>query len=229
MGDPRKTKKHFERPLRLWDKETLEAEKALMDNYGLKNKRELWRIKTMLSKKRKSSRQLLALPLDERVKREKDLLHSLARFGLLDENAVLDDILTLSTDALLERRLQTLVWRKGLANTAGQARQFITHGHIAVNGKRVSSPGYLVGSSEENKISYYGKKMELKPKVQKKQPAEPREAEEVAGEEEKQPAKSGEEEKQAAEPKEEKKGANEGAKKGAAEKTAEEKPGKGEN
>ena len=168
MGDPKKTKKHYQRPKRLWDKENLELEKAIKETFGLKNKRELWRINTMLSKKRKSARQLLALQADERAKREQILVKSLARLGLLDEKAGLDDILTLSTEAVLERRLQTIVWRKGLANTTSQARQFITHGHIAINGRKVSAPGHIVTAEEEKNLGYFGKKMELKPKEQEK-------------------------------------------------------------
>lgn len=45
---------------------------------------------------------------------------------------------------LLERRLDNLVYRLGIASTRRQARQFVTHGHITVNGKRVDIPSYLV-------------------------------------------------------------------------------------
>ncbi len=76
MGDPRKTRKQFKRPLKIWDKANLEKERALLQGYGLKNKREIWRIETMLRKKRHSARSLLALPLEERLKREKQLLQN---------------------------------------------------------------------------------------------------------------------------------------------------------
>ena len=62
---------------------------------------------------------------EERVKREGELMGSLERSGLLKANATLDDVLSLSIEELLERRLQTIVWRQNLANTIGQARQFI--------------------------------------------------------------------------------------------------------
>jgi len=157
MGDPKKTKKQYTPPRKPWDKTRLEEERALSETYGLKNKRELWRMETTLRNKRQNARKLLALPLEERLKREKELLDSLNRIGLLGENATLDDVLSLTLDALCERRLQTLVWRKGLANTVNQARQFITHGHISVNGKKVNVPGYIVPRELENKIAYYGK------------------------------------------------------------------------
>ncbi len=185
MGDPKKTVKHYEKPMRLWDKENLEKERIMKNTYGLQNKRELWRSKTILSKKRKTARLLLAMQPEERAKREQELLNSLIRLGLMDEKASLDDILTLTTEAILERRLQTVVWRKGLANTAKQARQFITHGHIAINGKKVTAPGYLVPAEEEAKIAYYGKKMELKPAEKKKPAAKPVEAGEKPAEKKK--------------------------------------------
>ena len=46
--------------------------------------------------------------------------------------------------ALLERRLDNMVYRLGLATTRRQARQFVNHGHILVDGKRVDIPSYRV-------------------------------------------------------------------------------------
>jgi len=165
MGDPKRTKKHYETPKKPYDKERLDAEREIMQKYGLKSKRELWRAETILRKKRENARKLLALPLEERVKRERELIGSLARLGLLTEKSTLDDVLTLTTEHLLERRLQTMTLRKGLANTATQARQFIVHGHIAINGQKIDSPSYLVTVDEEKKIGYYGKKMDIAAKA----------------------------------------------------------------
>ena len=58
---------------------------------------------------------------------------------------------------ILERRLQTLVFQRGLSQSIQQARQLITHGHISIAGKRVSSPSYLVLKEEEDQISYSSK------------------------------------------------------------------------
>ncbi|MDH5634797.1 MAG: 30S ribosomal protein S4, partial [Candidatus Bathyarchaeota archaeon] len=68
--------------------------------------------------------------------------------------AVLDDVLDLSLEDILERRLQTIVFSKGLAKSIFQARQLITHGHIAIDRRRVPSPSYLVLRDEETKIAY---------------------------------------------------------------------------
>ena len=77
----------------------------------------------------------------------------------------LDDILSLTVRDFLERRLQTLVFRKGLAKTPKQARQLIVHGFIAVNGIKQVSPGRLVRADEEDKITYY-KPIDLEKKVE---------------------------------------------------------------
>jgi len=91
---------------------------------------------------------------EERRKLEKQLLDKLHRLGILPETAALDDVLDLSLEDILERRLQTLVFRRGLAKSIHQARQLITHGHVSIEGKRVSSPNYLVLRDEETEITY---------------------------------------------------------------------------
>ncbi|MCR8969145.1 30S ribosomal protein S4 [Facklamia sp. 7083-14-GEN3] len=45
---------------------------------------------------------------------------------------------------MLERRLDNMVYRLGLATTRRQARQLVNHGHITVDGKRVDIPSYIV-------------------------------------------------------------------------------------
>ncbi len=85
---------------------------------------------------------------------EKQLLNRLNRLGILPETAVIDDVLDLALEDILERRLQTMVFSKGLAKSVYQARQLITHGHIAIDGKRVSAPSYLVLRDEEARLAY---------------------------------------------------------------------------
>jgi len=83
------------------------------------------------------------------------LLHRLGRMGVLPmEGAALDDVLALDVEAVLSRRLQTLVFVKGLANTPRQARQFVRHGHVSILGRRVVVPGYLVRREEEETVTY---------------------------------------------------------------------------
>lgn len=154
MGDPKKQRKKFETPRFPWRTDVLETELKLLGQYGLRNKREIWRHKTLLSKYRGIARSLLGMSVEERRKLEKQLLDRLHRLGILPETAVMDDVLVLSLEDILERRLQTLVFQKGLAKSIHQARQLITHGHVAIAGRRVSSPSYLVLREEEAKITY---------------------------------------------------------------------------
>ncbi|MDR0719228.1 MAG: 30S ribosomal protein S4 [Treponema sp.] len=53
---------------------------------------------------------------------------------------------------LLERRLDNVVYRLRLATSRSQARQVVLHGHVAVNGKRVNVPSYLVKPEDEISI-----------------------------------------------------------------------------
>ena len=73
-----------------------------------------------------------------------EILSKLIRYGIIKQDSNIDDILSLKTENILERRLQTQVLRLGLARTVVQARQFITHGHIAVNGRKATIPGMLI-------------------------------------------------------------------------------------
>lgn len=168
MGDPKKRRKAYQRPRKSFQKERIVSEKEAKESYGLKNKREYFRAESVIRTKRATARKLLALDLEQRLKREKELLDSLVRQGILNGKPTLEDVLVLTPEALLERRLQTIVWRKGLANTAKQARQFITHGHIQVNGTKVNKPGYLVRSSDEGSIKYHKQEMILEHKVHEK-------------------------------------------------------------
>ncbi|GAJ19881.1 unnamed protein product, partial [marine sediment metagenome] len=90
----------------------------------------------------------------ERRIQEKQILDKLHRLGILPDAAALDDVLDLKLEDILGRRLQTLVFQRGLAQSIQQSRQLITHGHIAIEGRRVSSPSYLVLKDEETKIAY---------------------------------------------------------------------------
>lgn len=152
MGDPRRIKKKYQKPKHPWRADRIEAEKKILREYGLKNKRELWRVETILRNYRRQARNLLALRGEETGRRGRELLQSLIRLGLLKEDATLDDVLALKTRDLLERRLQTMVYKKGLANTIKHARQLIVHGHVTVRGGKVTAPSYMVKADEEDTI-----------------------------------------------------------------------------
>ncbi len=65
----------------------------------------------------------------------------------------LDDVLALTVNDVLERRLQTLIFKKGHAKSINQARQVIVHGHVSVDKRKVVFPSYLVPLEEEKRIS----------------------------------------------------------------------------
>jgi small subunit ribosomal protein S4 len=154
MGDPKKQRKKYETPRFRWRKDILQEELKLLGQYGLRNKHELWRHKTMLSKTRGIARSLIGKTPEERAKMENELLVRLKKLGVLDETAVLDNVLDLSIEDLLERRLQTIVFRKGLTRTIFQSRQLITHGHVNIGNRRVTVPSYIVSKEEENQVVY---------------------------------------------------------------------------
>jgi len=154
MGDTRKQRKKYDTPRFPWRTDILQEELKLIGQYGLRNKHELWRHETILSRFRGNARSLVGQTAEERKKMEDELLARLKRLGILPETAVLDDVLDLTVEDVLERRLQTIVLRKGLAKTSQQARQLITHGHITIGGQRIKIPGYLVTKSQESQIEY---------------------------------------------------------------------------
>jgi small subunit ribosomal protein S4 len=154
MGDPRKFSNKYEKPKRLWDETRLKEETTLKRAYGLKSMRELWVMSQELKKARRDARRLLSLTEEERMKDVGKLIGKLNRLGILPLDSKLEDVLSLSLKDMLERRLQTRVVRRGLAKTMKQSRQLITHGFIAIGGRKISSPSYLVTQDEEGQIAY---------------------------------------------------------------------------
>lgn len=124
----------------------------LLGTFGLRNKRELWKSQTHLSSIRKQARTLLAATEQVRLREERKLLDSLRSSGLVTETATLDDILSLTVEDLLSRRLQTMVFKKGMAVSPLQARQLIVHGHVTIGERVITIPGYEVGHDEEGTV-----------------------------------------------------------------------------
>jgi small subunit ribosomal protein S4 len=154
LGDPRRPHKTYQTPRHPWRKEQLEEELHLLGDYGLRNKRELRRHETQLSEIRGIARTLLGATEEQRAQLERQYLKRMSRLGVLPETANVDNILDLNVKDLMERRLQTIVYRAGLARSIHQARQFVNHGHISVAGEVVSVPGYLVRKDEESRIGF---------------------------------------------------------------------------
>ena len=158
MVDPKFSRRSYDTPSHPWQGERIKAEVVLVNQYGLKNKTEVWKAQTILRNFRGQSRELQARLRggEAQAKIESEaLIAKCGRMGLLPmEGATLNDILTLNEESILARRLQTIVFEKGMASTVGQARQMIVHGHIFMNGHRVTVPGYIVTRKEESSIMY---------------------------------------------------------------------------
>ncbi len=155
MGAPKKQKRKYETPKKPYDRTRLEKEKKIKQDFGLRRKKEIWKAESVLRSFRQRARELQARKDEEK---EKALFDKVRKMGL--ECKTLEDVLEVGLENILARRLQTVVHKKGIAHSPKQARQFITHGHILVGGRKVVWPSYIVEQGQEEKIS-------LEPKMSK--------------------------------------------------------------
>ncbi|MFH1590412.1 MAG: 30S ribosomal protein S4 [archaeon] len=157
MGDPKKAKKKYETPKHPWEGDRIEEEKELKSEYGLKNKKEIMKMKSIL-KGLKGQAKVYNAAIGKQAELErKQLLERVQRLGIIEGVVTLDDILGLKVNAIMERRLQTVLFRKGLCRSAGQARQFIIHRHVIVADKKITMPSYLVTKEEEKHVAFVAK------------------------------------------------------------------------
>ncbi len=154
MGAPRRNRRKYDEPKDMWNLQRIYADRRLVNEYGLRSMRELWAAQTEMSQIRGNVRELLS-GINVRPEAERELLSRLSKLGVVPVGSTLDSLLDLKENALLERRLQTIVFRKGLARSVFQSRQLITHGFISVNGSKVDRPGYTVTADQEARIGYY--------------------------------------------------------------------------
>ena len=158
MGDPKFLRRTYDTPKHPWEATRMDEERKLLDKYGLKNKRELWKAQSILRRIRGQARELQARLRTGEPQAQKEtelLLARLARLGVLAVGTpTLDDVLALTTEDILRRRFETVVYGHGLAPTAESARKWIVHGHFTMGDHRVTRPGYLVRLDEEAQIAY---------------------------------------------------------------------------
>merc|ERR1712121_243947 len=149
--------KTYVTPRRPFEKSRLDQELKLIGEYGLRNKREVWRVKLSLAKIRKRARDLLTLPEKDgrRLFEGNALLRRLVRIGVLDEGRMkLDYVLGLKVEDFLERRLQTQVFKLGLAKSIHHARVLIRQRHIRVRKQLVNVPSFLVRLDSQKHIDF---------------------------------------------------------------------------
>jgi small subunit ribosomal protein S9e len=129
----------------------------LVGKYGLRNKREVWRVHLILSKFRKAARELLTLEEKDsrRLFEGAALLRRMHRYGLLsNEELKLDYVLGLTLNKLLDRRLQTRISQDAFhAKSIHQARVIIRQRHIRVGKDLVNVPSFNVRVDSEKKIN----------------------------------------------------------------------------
>lgn len=139
--------KKYSRPKRPFDKARIDEEVQIKKKYGLKNKREIWKADAKVTVMRQKAKKLIKASQEEK----EVLFQRLQKMGL--KISSIADVLGLDKTDYLERRLQTVVVKNKLAPTVKTARQMITHKKIAVGGKVVDSPSYIVPVELEEKIS----------------------------------------------------------------------------
>ena len=154
MGSPKKHRKKYSTPSHPWQKSRIEEEKVLLKEYGLKNKKEIWKATSMLRQFKRQAKDLIANRGEQAEKQKELFLNKLNRLSIIQKTDMLDAVLGLDVRDILNRRLQTVVLNKGLARSVKQSRQFITHEHIIVGDKKITKPSYMVEMVEENQLNF---------------------------------------------------------------------------
>jgi small subunit ribosomal protein S4 len=208
MGDPKKLRKQYSTPAHPWNKGDIDRAKGIRKEYGLSIRKEVLIADSFLKKYKDIAKQLIANTSKQGELEKKQMMDKLSRLGLLSTAAELDQVLSLTIQDVLNRRIQSVVYKKGLARSMKQARQFIVHRHVTLDGKDITSPSYLLSVEEESKLRFKDKSSLFDENHPERVQAVPEEAEVKAEtKEEKKPVKDKKVKEDKAEPakKEEKK------------------------
>tara|TARA_Y100000310_G_scaffold345483_1_gene465516 strand:+ start:4641 stop:5288 length:648 start_codon:yes stop_codon:yes gene_type:complete len=185
MGQIKKQRKKYNTPTHPWQAERLQEETDYVNKYGFKNKKEIWKIIAKLENYKDQVKKIIASKGSEQMQKEKEqLMTKLLKYGLITKDSKLEDILELSPKDLMDLRLQTVVFKKNLAKSLKQARQFIVHGHVTIANKKLTVPSYLVSLQEESKVRLSPlipvKKEEVKQELKEKKQVKEDKKEEVS-------------------------------------------------
>lgn len=154
MGDPKKSRKKFKTPSHPWQRARIDEEKDLLREYGLKNKKEIWKMTSVLREFANRAKRLITQTGKQAEIEKQQMMLRLQNMGLINASSNMDDVMALDIRDILDRRLQTQVFKKNLARSVNQARQFITHGHITIGEKKITAPSYLVSINDEPVLKF---------------------------------------------------------------------------
>ena len=160
MGEPKFSRPRTQTPTHPWKQARIDEEHDLKERYGLKKvggMREIWREKSALRRHRDQAMKLIGRVDSTEghyAKEKEQLLNSLTKKGLLQTGADVGDVLEINVEHMLSRRLQSVVYYKGLAPSMRAARNLIVHGHICIGDQRMTVPGYHVLKEEEDSLQY---------------------------------------------------------------------------
>ncbi len=139
--------KKYSKPKRPFDKERIDEEAKIKEEFGLKNKKEIRRAESEIKGIREKAKKLISASHEE----QKALFERLKKIGL-NVNSIAD-VLSLDKKDYLKRRFQTILVKKRLALSPKSARQLIVHKKVLINNNVVNSPSYIVPLDFEDKIS----------------------------------------------------------------------------
>ena len=154
MGDPKKQRKKFTTPSHPWERNRIEEEKIITKQFGFRNKTEIWKMQAILRNFKNQAKDLIKRSDKDAENQQKLLMAKLIKMGLIEQEIEVEKILDIPMNDLFNRRLQSVVYKQGLAHSMKQARQFIVHGHITVNNKVLDVPSYIVKKGEEEVIGF---------------------------------------------------------------------------
>jgi small subunit ribosomal protein S4 len=181
MGSIKKIRKKYSKPAHPWRSVRIEEENQICKDYGIPKKTEVWKTIAKLESYKNQIKKLSSITNEQSNKEMVNLIAKLKAYSLI-QNDTSDEILGITLKNLLDRRLQTIVFKKNYAKGMKQARQLIIHRHILVNNKIISSPSYLVKLSEEANV-------EISPKSPFYDTAHPERTKEASKRTEKKPVK----------------------------------------
>ena len=167
-------KKLFNRPKKSFESFRIKEENNLVKKYGLKNKKEIWKVLAHVNYLRKRAMALANSP----EKEQEVLFGKLRGMGLKVNNTA--DALGLKVENLMDRRLPSILFKKKMAKTPKQSRQLVVHKKVLIGKKAVNIPSYLVSVEEEELISLKEQKpKKAKPKKDLPQPDNKKEESQV--------------------------------------------------